>query len=89
MPHLGLVLQQARREYDLVLLDCPSLQNSMLAGELAPCIDGYVAVVKAGAARKHNVEDLAWQLASTHTPTLGYVLTQRHYPVPRWLHRLI
>ncbi len=83
------VLQQARSEFDLILLDCPSLQTSMLAGELASCIDGYVAVVRAGAARKQNIEDLASQLSSTRAPTLGYVLTRRHYPVPRWLHRLI
>ncbi len=86
---LATVLQQARSEFDLILLDCPSMQTSMLAGELAPCIDGYVAVVRAGAARKQNIEDLASQLSSTRAPTLGYVLTRRHYPVPRWLHRLI
>lgn len=82
-------LQRARSEFDVVLLDCPSLQTSMLAGELSSSIDGYVAVVKAGAARKQNVEDLTFHLASTSAPMLGYVLTKRSYPVPRWLHKLI
>ncbi|HLI77026.1 MAG TPA: hypothetical protein VKV02_08775 [Acidobacteriaceae bacterium] len=86
---LQAVLEQARREYDLVLLDCPSLQTSTLAGELAPCVDGYVAVVKAGAARRQNIEDLGAQLASTQVPLFGHVLNRRIYPVPRWLHRVI
>jgi Mrp family chromosome partitioning ATPase len=86
---LRVLLQQARREFDMVLLDCPSLQSSTLAGELAPCVDGYVVVVEAGTVRKQNIEDLSSQLASTRKPVLGYVLNRRDYPVPRWLHRMI
>lgn len=83
------VLRQMRQEFDLVLLDCPSLQVSTLAGELAPCIDGYVAVVRAGRARRHNIEDLYSQLGSTSAPILGHVLNGRDYPLPRWLHKII
>lgn len=86
---LNSVLQQVRQEFDLVLLDCPSLQTSTLAAELAPCVDGYVSVVKAGAARKHNIEDLLSHLSSTSAPVLGQVLNRRIYPVPRWLHKII
>ena len=83
------VLQQMREDFDLVLLDCPSLQVSTLAGELASCIDGYLVVVRAGTARKQNIEDMAAQLNSTAVPVLGHMLNCRNYPVPRWLHRII
>ena len=83
------LLERARREFDLLVLDCPSLQASTLAAELAPCVDGYVAVVRANASRKQNIEDLISQLTATSAPVLGYLLNRRHYPVPRWLYRIL
>ncbi len=83
------LLEQARREFDLLVLDCPSLQASTLALELAACVDGYVAVVRANASRKQNIEDLISQLTGTPAPVLGYLLNRRHYPVPRWLYRIL
>ncbi len=83
------LLQQARYEFDLLILACPSLQASTLAIELAPCVDGYVAVVGADASRKHNIEELTSQLGNTQAPLLGYVLNRRTYPLPRWLHRIL
>lgn len=86
---LRTVLSEVRQEFDLVLLDCPSLQASTLAGEIASCVDGYVAVVRAGTARRQSVEDLAFQLTSTAAPVLGQVLNKRSYPVPAWLYRIL
>ena len=83
------MLEQARREFDVVVLDCPSLQSSTVAAELAPCVDGYVAVVRANASRKQNIEDLISQLGGTSAPVIGYLLNRRHYPVPRWLYRIL
>lgn len=83
------LLVEARREFDYLFLDCPSLQASTLAAELDICVDGYVAVVSAGKARKQNIEQLAATLKETRAPLLGYVLNRRRYPVPGWLHRLI
>ena len=82
-------LERLRRHFDLLVLDCPSLQASTLAAELAPCVDGYLAVVGADAARKQNIEDLIAQMTVTSAPLLGYLLNRRSYPVPRWLYRLL
>ena len=83
------LLLEARKEFDFVLMDCPSLQESTLAGELDVCVDGYVAVVSAGMARKQNLEQMAAVLKETRAPLLGYVLNRRRYPVPGWLHRMM
>lgn len=82
-------LRQMRHEYDLVLLDCPNLASSTMAGELAACVDGYVLVVRAGVTRKQNIEDAAAQLSVTSVPVMGHVLNGRDYPLPRWLHKII
>ncbi len=88
---LGLraVLREVRQEFDLVLLDCPSLHVSTVAGEMGSCIDGYVSVVQAGKVRKQNLEDLTFQLASGHAPILGHILNRRDYPIPHWLHKVL
>lgn len=82
-------LERLRRQFDLLVLDCPSLQASTLAAELAPCVDAYLAVVGANAARKQNIEDLIAQMTVTSAPLLGYLLNRRSYPVPRWLYRIL
>ncbi len=83
------LLEQARGEFDLLLMDCPSLSESTLAAELARCVDGYVAVVSAGQARRQNLEDMRSVLDHAGAPLLGYVLNRRRYPVPRWVHKLL
>lgn len=83
------LLDQARGEFDLILIDCPSMAESTLSGELSRCVDGYVAVVGAGKARRQNLDDLRAVLKDVGAPLLGYVLNRRRYPVPRWLHRLL
>jgi succinoglycan biosynthesis transport protein ExoP len=86
---LSLLLIEGRREFDLIFLDCPSFRASTLAGELDRCVDGYVAVVAAGMARRQNIEQMEAVLQESHAPLLGYVLNRRRYPVPQWLHRMI
>jgi len=83
------LLIAARREFDFVFLDCPSVQASTLASELDICVDGYVAVVSAAQSRKQNLEQLSAVLHEAHAPLLGFVLNRRRYPVPGWLYRTI
>ena len=83
------LLIDARKEFDFLFLDCPSFAESTLASELDICIDGYVAIVSAGKARKSNLEQMSAVLKESRAPLLGYVLNRRQYPVPNWMHRLL
>ncbi len=80
-------LQRAREEMDLILLDCPSHLASTLATEMETCVDGYIAVVDSGRARKPAVEQLAVTLSDRRAPVLGYVLNRRRDAMPAWLQR--
>ena len=86
---LNLLLIEGRREFDLIFLDCPSFRASTLASELDLCVDGYVAVVSAGMARRQNIQQMEAALDGAAAPLLGYVLNRRTYPVPQWLHRMM
>lgn len=83
------LLADARKEFDFLFLDCPSFAESTLASELDICVDGFVAVVSAGKARKGNLEQMSAVLKESRAPLLGYVLNRRQYPVPEWMHRLL
>lgn len=83
------LLVDMRKEFDFILLDCPSLQQSTLAAELDRAVDGYVAVIAAATSRKQNIEGLTATFRETQAPLLGYVLNRRTYPVPRWMHRAL
>ncbi len=83
------LLIDARKEFDFLFLDCPSFAESTLSSELDICVDGYVAIVSAGKARKSNLEQMSAVLRESRAPLLGYVLNRRQYPVPNWMHRLL
>ena len=85
---LDRILAQAKAMFSFVLLDCPSFRRSTLAMELDGHADGYVVVVGAGMVRKRQLIQVQTLLLQTSTPTIGFVLNRRKYPVPAWLYRM-
>jgi hypothetical protein len=83
---LDKLLHRARNEFELTLMDCPSLRSSTLAAELDGDVDGFVVVVGAGMVRKRQLEQLGSMMKQAGTPVIGYVLNRRTYPVPGWLY---
>lgn len=83
------MMAQLRLDFDYVFLDCPSIAESTLSGELDRVVDGFIGVAGAGRVRKQHVDSMASLLEEANVPVLGYVLTRRKYPIPRWLHRFL
>jgi uncharacterized protein involved in exopolysaccharide biosynthesis len=79
------LLIEARREFDFIFLDCPSVQASTLAAELDGSVDGYVAVVAAAGSRRQDVQTLNVLFDHTATLLLGFVLNRRQSALPRWM----
>ncbi len=82
-------IERSREDMDLILLDCPANIESTLSSELESCIDGYVALVRAGRTRRPSIDQLSVILSDRRAPLLGWVLNRRRYPIPRWLHRVL
>ena len=51
---LAIYLEQLRREYRYILIDCPSLREAEHAVVLAPLVDGVVLVVEANRTQKEQ-----------------------------------
>ncbi len=75
-PRLATLLEEARTEFDVVILDAPpvlGLADAPLLGHLAA---GTVLVIEAGATRLDHVRDALKRLAVSRTRVVGAVLTK-------------
>jgi MinD-like ATPase involved in chromosome partitioning or flagellar assembly len=80
-------LKALRWNFDYVLIDCPSSAVSSDATTLAPLVDGFSVVVKAGQTRRGQIQRCQQMIENAGGMFLGFILNQRQYPVPGWLYR--
>jgi hypothetical protein len=80
-------LKALRWNFDYVVIDCPSLATSADALTLAPIVDGVVIVVEAGQTRNGQIQRAQHAIENSGGEFFGFILNQRHYPVPGWLYR--
>ena len=75
-PRLATLLEEARRDYDLVILDSPpvlGLADALVLGHLA---DGTLLVIEAGGPRVDHVRDALKRLRASRTRIIGALLTK-------------
>ncbi len=80
-------LEQLRRQYRYILIDCPSLREADHAVVLAPLVDGIVLVVEANRTQKEQFLYAERAIEYAGGRILGHVLNKRTYVIPDWLHR--
>lgn len=81
------ILHRLRTQYQYVLIDCPSLQESQEVLNLAPLVDGVIVVVEANRTRKAQIAFLERSIGEARGHILGHVLNKRTYAIPPWLFR--
>jgi Mrp family chromosome partitioning ATPase len=84
---LAIYLEQLRREYRYILIDCPSMREADHAVVLAPLVDGIVLVVEANRTQKEQFLYAERAIEYAGGRILGHVLNKRTYVIPDWLHR--
>lgn len=80
-------LKALRSDFDYVLIDCPATAVSADATTFASVVDGVVVIVKAGQTRRPQIQRSQQVIEGAGGNFLGFVLSQRQYPVPNWLYR--
>lgn len=78
-PAMGAMLQKARSDYDLVVIDTPPLTAVSDAFPLLTNVDGVVVVGRIGHSRRDAAEALQPILASSGVPLLGVVANGSNY----------
>jgi hypothetical protein len=85
--HFSGNINETRRHFGWVLIDCPSLGESDFALALAPQIDGVVFVVAADQTKRADIARAQRSIQRSSGSLLGFVLNKRTYPVPDFLYR--
>jgi Mrp family chromosome partitioning ATPase len=80
-------LNETRRHFGWVLIDCPSLRESEVALALAPHTDGVVFVVAADQTKRAEITRAQKSIELSSGALLGCVLNKRTYPVPDFLYQ--
>ena len=78
-------LDQLRREFSYVLIDCASLKDSPDALRIAPLVDGVVLVIEANRKQRQQIVHAERSIELARGRILGHVLNKRSYVIPDWL----
>jgi Mrp family chromosome partitioning ATPase len=83
------ILADVGGDYDLVLIDAPSMRDSADAVIAASVVPHIVLVVRAGRARHEIIERIRRELAARRIEVVGAVLNRHRRFIPGWLYRII
>ncbi|MDX1520149.1 MAG: polysaccharide biosynthesis tyrosine autokinase [Anaerolineae bacterium] len=75
-PQMAALLEQLRKEFDLVLLDTPALLAVTDAAVLAPGVDGVALVISQAKARKETVKSAYQYLDNVNVKLIGVVVNR-------------
>jgi Mrp family chromosome partitioning ATPase len=81
------VLAELRKQFDLVIVDAPSINRGILGPALAKKVDGVVMVVQAEHTRAPVVTEAQRIIEVNGGRLLGVVLNRRRFHIPRWIYR--
>lgn len=83
------LLEQLRRRFGAVILDCGSLLSSPDLPKLGHLVDGAIVVIEAGRSTRPQIDHALEVLSLAGAELKGFVLNRRTYPIPervyRWL----
>jgi Mrp family chromosome partitioning ATPase len=74
-------------DFELVLIDCPSLRTYPGVLNIARTVDGVILVVAADATTKEDVIEAERQILLAGGKLEGHILNKRRYDVPDWIYR--
>lgn len=80
------LIAQARRDYDLVLVDCPAMARSAAGLIMAPLVDMTLIVVEAEATRAAVARNLIERIDSAGGEVIGAILNKRGFYIPRFIY---
>jgi polysaccharide biosynthesis transport protein len=72
---IGLVLDYARLEYDVILIDCPPLLQTPEASIIAGIADASLLVGRAGELTRDDAHHALERLATANAQTLGVIVS--------------
>lgn len=84
----GDFMAMAHQTYDVIVVDAPPIADTHMAYAPARASDGVVLVLRSGESRYPAINALVNDLKGMGIATLGSVLNNRQYPIPKALLKL-
>lgn len=81
-------MDEARRRYDLVVVDAPPARRSHDAVAMSRTVGHVIVVCRYGGPNREQVQVMLDRMKDAGANVLGAVLNQRIYPIPRLLYGL-
>ena len=75
--------REARRNYDVVLVDCPALERSSACLIFAPLVDMNLVVIEAEATRAAVARNMIERIEGAAGDVAGAILNKRGFYIPR------
>ena len=81
------LIEKVRKEYDFVFVDLPPMNVISDAAIVAPMLDGYVFIVRAGSSDKRLVQSAIDSIARVEGKVLGFVLNDTNHNILAYNYR--
>ncbi len=82
-------LDQARANFDHVIIDTPPIISVTDAGIVGALVDGVLIVIQAGRTQRGIVKRAEEFLHQAHSNVIGHVLTNIQYHLPEYIYRYL
>ncbi len=88
-PKLKEVLDEAKRKFDIILVDCADLKHYKDSITTAAAVDGVILLVSENRTRRHAIEEIVMPLKEYRSNLVGTILNNRTFVIPKFIYNRI
>ncbi|MBC8550793.1 MAG: hypothetical protein H8D23_14205 [Candidatus Brocadiales bacterium] len=81
------LINTAAQSYDLTLITCEGIKDSLDASIIAPYVDGVILVINEGQVRRQTMKSLLMPYTRKKVNFVGAIITNRRYELPEFIYR--
>ena len=81
------IFDEAKKEFDLILVDAPAFYQGAEARILCNKADDILVVIEAESTRRPVASDMVDELRSMEVSILGTLFNKRQFHIPRWVYK--
>lgn len=83
------IIEDAKKKYGIVFLDCPNLTSFKDAVVLSSYVDGIALVINEGISRRQVVKNAIASLEQKDGKLIGVILNNRTFAIPRFIYNRV
>ena len=83
----GDCIEEFRKQFDYVLIDCPAINAAGDVLSLAPLVDGVIMIIQADRTRIDQIHHAEKSIQFARGKLIGHIFNKRTFHVPTWLYK--